>query len=171
MKLALILVVVWLGLSFLVHVVAWRLLHPTRYLVWLPMIFLIVPTIAYWIATDWLTSNGFVVPMGQLLAAILLYGVIATCYTGGYAGVVEYSPSAEILRVVSEAPTGIRIEDMQVSSLSEAALTGKRIRHMLKNGLITMNGESIRLTRFGDAVVAGCLLHRWLFNLQDNAAG
>ena len=113
MKLALILVVVWLGLSFLVHVVAWRLLHPTRYLVWLPMIFLIVPTIAYWIATDWLTSNGFVVPMGEFLAAILLYGVIATCYTGGYAGVVEYSPSAEILRVVSEAPAGIRIEDMQ----------------------------------------------------------
>ena len=171
MKLTLFLVFSMLALSFLTHVAIWRILRPTRYLVWLPLIFATVPAIVLATGRDALTVSGLVPSPEQFVAAVALYLMIALCYTGGYAGVVEYSPSAEILKAVSQHQGGVRPEDLRVSSLSEAALTGKRVHHLLKNGLITTDGRTLSLTPFGAFVVAGCNAYRTLFNLGEPAGG
>lgn len=171
MKLTLFLVFSMLALSFLTHVVIWRILRPTRYLVWLPLIFATVPAMVLVVGCDALAASGIFPSPEQFVAAAALYLVIALCYTGGYAGVVEYSPSAEILKVVSQHREGVRAEDLHVSSLSEAALTGKRVHHLLKNKLITTDGRTLRLTPFGAFVVAGCNTYRAIFNLREPAGG
>ncbi len=160
-----------LGLSmfaacWLLHVVIWRIHRPTAYPIWLPIIFLFVPLGAI-LAVDF-TRGGL--PFGcsapTAVAAFFLHAVIAACYMEGYAGIIEYSPSAEILRVVqANMPHGTPLESLHVSTLSEEALTGKRIRHLLTSRMIRLENGALRLTPRGQAVVNLCLAYRAVFGL------
>jgi hypothetical protein len=158
--------------ALVLQVCTWRLLRPKRYLVWVPLLFLVAGFLVAAFLT--LASPVIVETLSdeQIVAACMLYGMIVTCYTGGFAGVVEYSPSAEILREVSAHHDGVRQEDLNVRTLSESALTGKRIRHLLRNGLITIGEDGeLALTASGRRVVAGCLLYRTIFGLKERAVG
>lgn len=166
-----------LGLStftgcWLLHVLIWHVHRPVAYPIWLPIIFLFVPLSA--ILALGFTRGGL--PFGSsaptTVAAFLLHAVIAACYMGGYAGIIEYSPSAEILRVVqANMPHGTPPESLHVSSLSEEALTGKRIKHLLNSRLIAVEGGALRLTGRGQLVVNLCLAYRAVFGLQAEAKG
>lgn len=158
--------------GFILQVCLWRLFRPGRYLVWIPVIFAVSGSLVVAWASANVLGFGTAVSNEQLTAACVLYAVVVACYTGGFAGVVEYSPSAEILRAVAASPQGIRPEDLGVQTLSEAALTGKRIRHLLRNGLVTCDERGdLSLTHRGRWVVNACVLYRQLFGLKQRAAG
>lgn len=172
MRDALLLVIAALVTGLVLQIGVWRSLRPKRYLLWIPMLFagggIVLAAflkVAFPKFCEGLTGE-------QIAAACFLFGMIVTCYTGGFAGVVEYSPSAEILREVAAHPDGVRPEDLNVRTLSESALTGKRIKHLLRNGLITRGeDDALDLTASGRRVVAGCLLYRKIFGLSECAAG
>src|ERR1043166_3363692 len=155
-----------LGLSifaicWLLQFVIWRIHRPAAYPIWLPIIFLLVPLGG--ILTVGFTRGGS--PFGcsapTTIAAFFLHTVIASCYMGGYAGIIEYSPSAEILRVVqANMPHGTPLESLHVSTLTEEALTGKRIQHLLTSRMITVENGALRLTPRGRAVVNLCFAYR-----------
>lgn len=172
MRDALLLVVAALLTGLVLQIGVWRLLRPKRYLVWIPILFagggiVLVGSIKAAFPKFWGGLTG-----EQIAAACFLFGIVVTCYTGGFAGVVEYSPSAEILREVAAHPDGVRPEDLRIGTLSESALTGKRIRHLLRNGLITRGeDDELNLTASGRRVVAGCLVYRRMFGLSERAAG
>ena len=89
-----------------------------------------------------------------------------------YAGMIEYSPSAEILRVVhANMPEGISQETLQVTSLSEESLTGKRIMHLVSSGMSVLNKGVLMLTKRGRLVVLACLLYRDIFGIREEAKG
>ena len=166
-----------LGLSifatcWLLHVVIWWIHRPAAYPIWLPIIFLHVPLIV--ILTIGFTRYSLPSGCGAptIVAAFFLHAVIAACYMGGYAGIIEYSPSAEILRVVqANMPHGTPLESLCVSTLSEEALTGKRITHLLASRMIALENGVLRLTPRGHAIVNLCVAYRSVFGIRMEAKG
>lgn len=145
--------------------------RPEAYPIWLLLIFFGAPPIT----VLGLALTGFdlsSVHVSTAIAAGLLHVVISSCYICGYAGIIEYSPSVEILRVVqSHMPDGISLESLNVSSLSEKALTGKRIRHLRDARMVEDENGGLRLSTRGRFVVAGCHAYRRVFGLKTEARG
>jgi hypothetical protein len=162
----------------LAHLIIWRIRRPLAYLFWLPAIFIATPIAIVLIlmiiaAQD--PGQGFTVEVFSLaynqpwsvIAGLLLYFSISACYTGGYAGIVEYSPSAEILQEVERhMPEGIMPELLEVSSLSEQALTGKRIHHLVASGLVAEIKNKLRLTSSGKRITSFWKLYRKVFGIK-----
>lgn len=156
--------------SFVLHAFVWRTLKPQNYLIWLPLLFFITPIIAC--SIYFITGISFVKSNHDtLIFAAILYIPLVVCYTGGYAGIVEYSPSAEILRTVSKYPEGISMLELEISSLNESALTGKRLKHLLINRLIKYQDDRIVLTSRGLKSVQICEIYRWIFGIKESAGG
>ena len=156
---------------WLLHFVFWRIHRPEAYPIWLPAIFFGGPLVTMlWFAL--ISSDLPRVDVSTVVAAGMLHLVISSCYICSYAGIVEYSPSAEILRVVqSHMPDGIELESLKVTSLSEEALTGKRIRHLHVAGMTEDSYGILRLSTRGRLVVALCHTYRRVFGLTEEARG
>lgn len=147
----------------------WRIRRPVAYPIWLPVIFFAVPAV---LASALLFLWPIPFDLLPVVMAFLLHSVIAACYTCGYAGIIEYSPSAEIMRVVqSNMPEGTPQETLQVTSLSEESLTGKRVRHLLASGMINCDSGLLMLAKRGRYVVVACLVYRSIFGIQEEARG
>lgn len=159
------------GFCFFIQCVIWRIFKPKHYLFVIPAIFFGIP-IAFCLFS-YLSPCGYFLTSDRdfLVYAGILYSLIVACFTGGFAGIVEYSPSAEILRAVSKYPEGIAPSLLEVNSLGESALTGKRIRHLLLNNLIAIDGERMVLTSRGRRSVWVCELYRLIFGIKQSAQG
>jgi hypothetical protein len=156
---------------WILHLVIWRIHRPHAYPIWLPVLFLVVPALAFAVA---LAAGVQLPPVGgpSLAAGLLVHVSLSACYMGSYAGIIEYSPSAEILRVVrGSMPQGLPVASLDVTSLSEAALTGKRIRHLRTSNMVRDDGNVIRLSRRGEMVVCVCKLMRKLWALEVEGPG
>lgn len=163
------------GLFFIawcVHLIVWRVRRPVAYPLWLPVIFAITPVfcvLLFWSAVP--------VDMRQqallcLVFALPVYAVLSACYMGGYAGIIEYSPSAEILKAVrGRMPKGIAADRLEVPTLSEEALTGKRIRHLLDSKCAVRKADEITLTAKGVRYVKLSLFYRQLLFLRGEPQG
>jgi len=161
------------AVSWLVHLVVWRVKRPAAYPIWLPVIFSIVPllcAVLLWrYAPNMLPVDT--VFLGLMFAAPI-YAVLSSCYMGGYAGIIEYSPSAEILKAISKRmPKGMPADALEVETLSEEALTGKRVRHLLDSGCAIESHQNMRLTNKGIRFVLLCLFYRRLLCLRGEPKG
>lgn len=157
---------------WLLHVVIWRIHRPEAYPVWLPIIFVVMPVSVFLGFRVITGSFPFASTTPAVVAAFLLHVWLSGCYMGGYAGIIEYSPSAEILRVVrANMPQGTPLDTLHVSSLSEDALTGMRIRHLLDSRMITIEDGKLRVTPRGQVVVNVCIVYRAVFGLSEEAKG
>ena len=100
------------GACWLVHWGVWWIRIPKGYLVWLPAIFWVLPLGG--ISVLW--ASGTTRPLTEtdwfaLILAALLHLTVSACYICGYAGITEYSPSAEVLLAVREQSEAGRLED------------------------------------------------------------
>lgn len=175
---ALLLAIILIFFAGLAHLIIWRIRRPLAYLFWLPAIFIATPVVIVLIlmiiaAQD--PGQGFTVEVFSLaynqpwsvIAGLLLYFSISACYTCGYAGIVEYSPSAEILQEVERhMPEGIYPEHLEVPTLSEQALTGKRIHHLVAAGMVAEIKNRLRLTSSGKRVANFWKLYRKVFGIK-----
>ncbi len=124
------------------------------------------------LASGLLVSGSMPLDLVTLIVAFLLHVALSGCYVCGYAGIIEYSPSAEILRVVqTNMPEGTPLETLQVASLSEQSLTGKRVAHLLASRMIVHNNGHLVLTKPGRLAVKACLVYRKTFGIQEEAKG
>ena len=152
-------------LASFAHLMIWRIRRPLAYPIWLPAIFVGMPLLILLAAAIVLAVYPDLPFFGSciaeavrypwsLVAGFALHLALSACYTCGYAGIVEYSPSAEILQAVEKhMPRGIEPERLEVASLSEQALTGKRFHHLLASKMIHADGEQLMLTPAGQRVV------------------
>ncbi len=154
------------------HVIVWRIHRPAAYPIWLPIVFVLVPIAAVMALATSDVQFPFLQDLPTVLAAFLLHFAISACYMGGYAGIIEYSPSAEILRVVKAAmPAGIAPDELEVPSLTEQALTGKRIQHLMDSGMAVEADGNLTLTDKGAGVVRLCQFYRNVFGLKEPPKG
>ena len=158
--------------SWFVHLLIWHNRRPLTYPIWLPMIFLFFPGMTILVVCWMGVPATFHYDAATVLAAFMLHTAISCCYIVGYAGIVEYSPSAEILRAVREKGLeGVTLESLNPTSLTEEALTGKRIRHLLASKMATSQQGLMSLTPRGRAVVLLCLTYRIIFGLKGEPKG
>lgn len=165
--------------AWIVHAVVWRVRRPLAYPIWLPAIFISTPIgicLASLLVTAWnpqLAASAYIADFiitapWITVAGLMLYFAIAACYTCGYAGIVEYSPSAEILQAVEKhMPHGIEMNELEVPSLTEQALTGKRIYHLMASRMIEQAGSRLFLTQNGKRVVGFWNLYRAVFGIKQ----
>lgn len=161
---------------WLLHLIQWRIRRPAAYPIWLPAIFLGVPVLLH--AAAW--SVPGIAAAAQSAAgsvcnwwgAMLIHFLLTCCYVCGYAGLIEYSPSAEVLMVVRRRmPEGLPVGELRVDSLSEYALTGKRIDETVHARMAREQDGRLALTGPGRLVFAGCRVYRVLFGVSPDGDG
>lgn len=161
------------GACWLVHVIAWRIHRPQGYLLWLPAIFVVLPLLGLSaLALSGLMSGESFHSPDYWLAPAVLHLLISACYTCSYAGLTEYSPSAEILKVVRDhMPDGIAIGDLRIKSFTEHSLTGKRLDDLLMSGIIDIREGRVWLTAAGHRANGLCRTYRTLTGVSEYGAG
>jgi hypothetical protein len=158
---------------WLFHVVLWRIHRPQGYLIWLPTIFVVLPAfIALVLSFSGAATPESLARMDTWLPATALHLLISACYTCGYAGLTEYSPSAEVLKVVHQhMPKGVPPGTLHVRAFTEYSLTGKRIEHLVHSGMITIHDERVWLTPTGRRSATFCKNYRTLTGVSEYGAG
>jgi hypothetical protein len=154
MKLPLVLGLGLFVTCWFIHLIVWKIHRPQAYPIWLLAIFFVMPLLGV------LVLEVYPVPTLQVrslelewVTGVLLHIMLSGSYICGYAGIIEYSPSAEILLVVNKyMPEGISEEALTVDSLTEYSLTGKRIDHLVSSGIATLEGERYILTPMGKVI-------------------
>lgn len=149
-----------LAIAWLIHFGIWKIRVPTAYPYWIPGIFLFVFVVYCALvlgAADYSRTSN----VAFLIALVVVpYGLMAMTYFMAYAGIIEYSPSMEILlEIESHMPDGIERAHLKVRTLPEEMLTGLRIKHLLDAGLIVETNEMYQATAKGRRF--GTLLARY----------
>ena len=155
------------------HVLVWRIHRPQGYLIWLPVIFVGLPVASLLVA---IVSGGLSadslpgIEVG--LPAVALHLLISACYTCSYAGLTEYSPSAEVLKVVrSHMPDGVRPGELKVLAFTEHSLTGKRLEDLVHSGLVEILDGKVWLTPAGRRANGLCRSYRRMTGVSDYGEG
>ena len=146
--------------GWILHVVIWRIKRPEAYPIWLPLILFAafaVATVVYLtnFAGTTLSDN-----IEVLLSALLLQAVLTVGYMMGYAGIIEYSPSAEVLYAVAAYPAGVSENDLNVTSLTDEFLVGKRLSHLVAAGMIRQDKDRFSIEPSGSFIVKFTILYR-----------
>lgn len=156
---------------WLVHVAVWRIHRPQGYLIWLPALFVGLPALAGLALGD-TASSVSLPPIDILLPAVGLHLLISACYTCSYAGLTEYSPSAEVLRAVREhMPEGVPAENLRVRSFTEHSLTGKRLEDLEMSGLVRIREATVWLTPLGRRLNGLCRIYRLFTGVSARGDG
>jgi hypothetical protein len=149
--------------AWLTHLIIWRIRRPEAYPLWLLMIFYgafaVTSTGLSWFFGYQLLGDDFL----GLFSGMLAYTLLTVNYISCYAGIIEYSPSAEILfEVAKHMPAGVVMDSLNITSLSDEILTVKRIDHLLRAGMIREEAGLLALTPWGRHVVQITIFYRRL---------
>jgi hypothetical protein len=147
-------------LGWILHFLIWRIKRPEAYPIWLPLILFLGFAVA---TAVYLTNFGgatFSENVEVLASALLLQTVLTAGYLMGYAGIIEYSPSAEVLYAVASYPGGVREQDLDVSSLTDEFLVGKRLDHLVSAGLVRQSKERFSIEPIGRFIVKFTIVYR-----------
>lgn len=152
---ALFTTILLLALAWFIHFLIWKVYIPVAYPYWIIAIFFCT-FMGYCLFYLWTSSAPFSTQLFWLVACLVPYGLIGSAYLMIYAGIIEYSPSVEILlEVKNHMPLGVPVEQLEIKTLPESKLTGLRIKHLLdgqmiikQNGLYTTTAKGERYVRF-----------------------
>jgi hypothetical protein len=148
------------ALGWILHLIIWRIKRPEAYPIWLPLIMLFAFAVAASVYWDNFGSANFSENVEVLASALLLHAVLTVGYLMGYAGIIEYSPSAEVLYAVASYPDGVSENDLNVTSLTDEFLVGKRLNHLLAAGMIREEKDRFSIEPIGRFVVKCTIVYR-----------
>jgi hypothetical protein len=129
------------AIGWILHLIIWRIKRPQAYPVFLPIIFL--AGLATALVSFAQVFGGL--PLNEDLVATatacLEHALLTGGYLMGYAGIIEYSPSAEILYEISRhGPAGVVEGELHVTTLSDELLIDKRLGHLMATGFVRLDG-------------------------------
>lgn len=163
--------------SQIVHVVLWRVFSPKAYPIWLPVIFTISPA-AFLVLFHLFGFTGFIgIELNQIFyliigSSLIMYFALAAMYIHLYPGIVFFSLSLEIIKLLAEQnDRGLSIEEMDLPVLSEANTIGMRIDHLVNSGMIEKNGASYILTPKGIFIARSFYIYRRMLGLPGIGRG
>jgi hypothetical protein len=94
---------------------------------------------------------------------LLACTLITVNYISCYAGLIEYSPSAEIvIEVLKRMPRGVPLDELRITTLTDESLVGKRVQHLLRARLIVEDAGSLIPTLLGSSIVKVTVFYRKL---------
>jgi hypothetical protein len=98
--------------------------------------------------------------------------MLSSSYICGYAGIIEYSPTAEILFVVHKhMPGGIPEEALAVDSLTESSLTVKRMDHLVGCRVARLEEGRYTLTQTGKCIASMSKKYRAFLGVTSMGEG
>ena len=141
--------------AWFIHFLIWKIRIPVAYPYWIIAIFFLT-FLAYGIFYVFTSSAPVFIQFLWLLACLTPYGLIGCAYLMIYAGIIEYSPSVEILlEIKKHMPAGINTSELVVKTLPEEMLTDLRIQHLLdanmisyQNGMLSTTAKGQRYAKF-----------------------
>lgn len=147
----------------LAHIIIWRVRRPEAYPIWLLAIFgaafIATSAGASWVFGLHLLGRDFL----GLFSGFIAFSLLTVNYISCYAGIIEYSPSAEILfEVGHHMPAGVALDSVNITTLSDRILTVKRIDHLLRAGMVSQDAGLLTLTPRGRRVVQLTVIYRGL---------
>jgi hypothetical protein len=148
------------AVGWILHLIIWRIKRPEAYPIWLPLILFVGFAFS---TTIYLTNFGgatFSENAEVLASALLLQCVLTVGYLMGYAGIIEYSPSAEVLYAVASYPDGVKEHDLNVTSVTDEFLVGKRLRHLVAADLVCQDKERFSIKPVGSFIVKCTIVYR-----------
>lgn len=134
------------AVSFLIHVLIWRLVKPKKQLVWLAGIFVLVPALIYF-------SLFFILfdKTGLVLSGVL-HILFSFAYILSYPAIQAPSPSLKIVREVRAAmPEGLARRELSRTLEADKPLDFC-IDNLLEERLLCLKGDKLELTLWGRLV-------------------
>lgn len=136
-------------IAWFVHFIVWRVHIPTAYPYWIISIFSLT-FVLYAVSYINLHTAPLSAQIFWLFSCLVPYAMISIAYLMIYAGIIEYSPSVEILlEIKKHMPSGIPINNLRISTLPEYKLTGIRIDHLLNGKMINRIDNTYTITPRG----------------------
>ena len=145
------------ALSFLSHLLIWRLVKPKRQLVWLTGIFVFVPALIYFFLFFIFTDKA------DLIQAGVLHILFSLAYIFSYPAIQAPSPSLKIIREIHAAmPEGLSQGDLYRILEADKPLNFC-IDNLIEERLVCLKGSRMELSFFG-RLVSGFFRNycRWL---------
>lgn len=158
-------------LSFLIHIVIWKVHMPGRQTRALLRIFFVTPAAgltALWFYHSFFTRLGLPVLSGyfEFLHTFLLHTSLALAYITTYSGMEVDSPSLVMTKMVAEAgEEGLPEEDF-FASLSDDILVKPRVRDLLRDELAHLEDGKYRISPKGARIARIFLFYRKLLNVS-----
>ena len=146
--------------GWILHFIIWRVRRPEAYPIWLPLILFLAFGIATTIYFSNFASTALSENVEVFVSALLLQAVLTVGYMMGYAGIIEYSPSAEVLYAVAAHPDGVSVTDLDVTSLTDEFLVGKRLSHLVAAGMVRQDNDRFSIEPIGRFIVKFTTFYR-----------
>jgi len=156
--------------SLIIHILVWRILKPSRQLLWLILIFIIFPVLAYTLIFGIICLRAFqgenlTAAFFQILFALIWHCAISSAYIMTYPPIQAGCPSLKIIQSVAAAmPEGLTPKDIE-RIFSEDTLFSDRITDLEEDGLITLNYNAWGMTFAGRVISKFFLSYRKLLKL------
>ena len=168
------LVLLWGTISFtaalVVHIIIWRIFQPNRQMMWLVVIFIILPGLLY-IALFIIFYLGalphrcFLASPFNLFFTLIWHCALSSAYIMTYSPIQAGCPSLKImLSIAATMPEGMTFKDIE-QIFSEDTLFSDRIEDLEEDGLITLKYNAWGMTFTGRLLSEFFLAYRKLLKL------
>jgi len=157
-------------LTLALHILIWRLIKPVRQIVWLIIIFLLLPLLGYlsvFVGILIAGSNSLIQATAwlELLFAFIWQLALSLAYIMTYPPIQTGCPTLIIvLAVYRSMPGGLSAGEIR-NLFSEHTLFDERKRELKEDGLVQLEDSVWRLTRAGKVISAIFWKYRRLLKL------
>ena len=159
------------GLGWILHCIIWRIKRPEAYPIWVPLIMFVGFAVAAWVYLNYFDGVTLADNIEVLASALLLHAVLTVGYLMGYAGIIEYSPSAEVRYAGASYPDGVSEKDLNVTSVTDEFLVGKRLSHLVAAGMVRQHNDRFSIEPSGRMVVNFTIFYRRMLFEQPFGEG
>jgi hypothetical protein len=161
------------AIAFMLHLIAWRIRLPKRHVRTMLQIFFITlfaGMIALWIAAPSFEIFGISRPddIWEYLHICLMFVSLTLAYMITYSAIEADSPSLVMVMAIDNAePDGLD-RDKFDEMMSDDILVMPRIRDVLLDRMVYMDGDKYRLTHKGVLIARVFIFYRNLINAPEN---
>lgn len=140
-------------LSFIIHLVIWRIRRPLRQTIGILVIFLVVLLAGIiFLLLDFVSHDrrlNNLLNLCEVVQLILYYGSMTLAYMITYSAIEVDSPSLVIIRQISDSgPNGLTEEEL-LGSLDDSKLIMPRLSDLINDKMATFDNQKFVLTRKG----------------------
>ncbi len=159
-------ILLWAFIAFAatlaVHVAIWRLCRVRREMLWVFVLFLLLPILV----TGLVMAFGYTGTL-DALAVWLIHAALSVAYVQTYPAFREEIPSFRILLAISAAGKRSMTQQEVLSLFEKSSLFADKMTDLNNDGLLREDDGQLRLTRAGRLIALAFYRYRRLLGLES----
>jgi len=149
--------------AFLLHVLVWRRAKPPREMMWLVIIFILLPGAVYLLI--WLVGDPAFTRGGFSLLSFIWLAALSSAYIMTYPPIQAGCPSLKIvLKIHQNRPGGLSLKEIN-DLFPRQAMFSDRFDDLVEDGLVSWEYDTWGITGTGRLVARFFLAYRRLLKL------